>query len=237
MFLKKISFLLIMMSFLLSCSRLTVNGLEPEKSDIQEINLSEINLWGKNTNLIKLSTQKELEVFSENINYTYYVKPGDKISVKNSDTDEVSEILTVRSDGKINVNKIGLISVIDKTSVEIEELVNAEGKKYYANAKYMVEIVEYNNNKIYIWGDIKLPGVLKFNGRTNLVEVVSLAGGLKLNSDDTETKALTIYCGVVRKSKKTVWIELNPLILEGKLEYNLNLVSGDIVYISTKKME
>lgn len=247
--LKKISSLLLVITFLLSCSNTEVDGiklmdLDSQESGVKEIDISHLDPYSNITKIITLADREEIEEFSKDMDYTYLVKPGDKLRVKNfeiSGSEEEGEILIVRPDGKINIKTVGLINVINRTAEDIEKLVNDEVKKYLKNTIYMIDIVEYNNSKIYVWGDIKISGVLNYKGRIDLLEAVSMAGGVKFNEKEPiqntnqfQNKPKAVYCGIVRKLKTPVWIKLNSIILEGKLEYNIELLSEDIIYIYSK---
>lgn len=240
---KEMIFILVTI-FLVSCTSLSVDEIKKNTIDSKEENSNvikgkDIGLLKGSEESIKIATSEEIKAFSENSKFVFFLKPGDKINVKATGMIEDSEILIVRPDGKINVKKIGTIEAENKTPEDIEKILNEEIKKYYTNTKYIVEVLEYNNNKVYIWGDIKAPGVYKFGGRTTLVEAITQAGGLVLNMEDSETKqnkTLLFYCCVVRKNNPPIWIKLNSIISEGEILNNVALLPEDILYIYKRKI-
>ena len=242
---KKSNILVLLMAiFIISCAGLPVdeinkNVIDSNEKSSKELDAKELDFVGDGPKVIKISTEEEIIKFSKNSNYDFFLKAGDKINVKSSGIIEDSEVLTVRPDGKINVKLIGTIIVENKTPEDIENILNVEIKKYYTNTNYSVEILEYKNNKVYIWGEIRTPGVYSFEGKTSLVEALSKAGGINLSKIDSETKqikAVITYCCIVRKNAAPLWIKLNSIISEGKTINNIGLLPDDILYIYTRTM-
>lgn len=76
--------------------------------------------------------------------------------------------------------------------------------------------------KVYVWGEVKSPGVYLFTGSPDIAELISTAGGPTNTADLSRIKMID---GVSGKEKR---INLGKTMRKGELVF---LKSGDIVII------
>jgi protein involved in polysaccharide export with SLBB domain len=83
-------------------------------------------------------------------------------------------------------------------------------------------------NRVYVFGEVKKPGVFTFSGsQMRLVDAISQAGGATVFAAETETR-------VVRgdpAKPEIIAANVRSLIEEGDISQNLVLANGDIVYV------
>ena len=110
----------------------------------------------------------------------YILGPDDQVTIQASDVEEMSG-KPVRIDlrGNINLPMIGRIQAAGRTTDELEAEIEKRLKKYLQDPDVTVAITEYRSQPISILGSVQNPGVHQLQGRKNLFEVLSLAGGLR----------------------------------------------------------
>jgi polysaccharide export outer membrane protein len=99
---------------------------------------------------------------------------------------ELTKSVQVADTGTVNLPLVGEIPVAGKTSQEVErDLTTRLGATFVRNPQVTVYVKEYNSQHVTITGAIKNPGMYPIKGRTSLVQVVAMAGGLDDVSDST----------------------------------------------------
>jgi len=82
-------------------------------------------------------------------------------------------------------------------------------------------------NKIFVLGEVKTPGVFPLRGEPSLVEAISLAGGFLETAVLSDTK---IVRGDLSKPQ-IISRDLKKLLKEGDMSQNMRLQAGDVVYV------
>ncbi len=88
------------------------------------------------------------------------------------------------------------------------------------------------DNKVYVIGEVQTPGAISWEGMLTLLESISLAGGYTQNAQNKNV--LVIKGGLVEPQLQLV--DAQSITREGKLENNMVLQSGDIVYVPETTM-
>jgi polysaccharide export outer membrane protein len=111
---------------------------------------------------------------------TYVLGPGDRITVQVEDVNEI-QAKPVRLDpsGFIDLPLAGRISASGLTSEQLRLAIAAQLKKYVTNPQVSIDIVEYQSRPVSVIGEVNSPGVHQLDGPKRLIEVISLAGGLR----------------------------------------------------------
>lgn len=109
------------------------------------------------------------------------IRSGDVIQIEFEYYPDFNQILIVKPDGKVSLQAIGDLTVTDLTPNKLEHLLNEKYGEILAMPRISVRIQETTRFSIYVGGDIKNPGIVKFKDNLNLFQGLLLAGGLKSN--------------------------------------------------------
>jgi len=82
--------------------------------------------------------------------------------------------------------------------------------------------------KLYIWGEVKSPGLYHVEQNADILELISLAGG---PTSDADLGHITLIRG--QAGEKEIIINLGDYLAVGKSEEPIFLKSGDIVIIKS----
>jgi polysaccharide biosynthesis/export protein len=111
---------------------------------------------------------------------TYVLGPGDQISVTVRDVKELEiKPSVIALDGTVEFAYTGKIAAAGMTTDQLAREIEQRLRKVVRNPKIMVDVSEYGSQPVSILGAVNKPGVHQLHGRKTLVEVLSLAEGLK----------------------------------------------------------
>jgi polysaccharide export outer membrane protein len=118
---------------------------------------------------------------------TYALGIDDQIMIKALDADEVTTLAPLRIDGRgdITLPMIGRVHAAGLTTDQLSGVVAQHLKKYLRHPDVSVYLVEMRSQPISVLGSVQNPGVHQLQGRKNLFEVISLAGGIRADAGYT----------------------------------------------------
>lgn len=191
--------------------------------------------------LLLISPMRAFGVNTQNIaTKAYIVGPGDVLQVQVWDHDDLNRNITVTQDGSFSFPFIGKIIAENRSVQDIEnELAQKLGDGFLVAPQIAVSVEQYNNKKVFLFGEVQRPGSYPLRQNIRLLELISEAGGF---TDDRGT-----ICNIVRTKKadhssapvsiaeasanEVITIDLNQLI-SGQVQQNIELLPGDSIYIS-----
>jgi len=116
----------------------------------------------------------------------YVLGPDDQIAVRVLDLEEFGEgvsgkdrVFRIDLRGNVNLPMVGRMKASGLTVEQFEAGLVDKLKVYLKNPTVTVAVVEYKSQPISVVGMVAAPGVHQLQGRKSLLEVLSLAGGLK----------------------------------------------------------
>ncbi len=134
------------------------------------------------------------------------------------------ERTVVDIDGYIQLPYIGRVKASDRTVTELTDDITKKLKQYLKFPEVNIVIAHFYGIRYYLLGEFNKPGVKSSDRPLNLLEVLALADGVKLNTANLR-KAY-----VVRNNQKLP-VNLYRLIKDGDVKQNIPLVNGDIVMV------
>jgi polysaccharide export outer membrane protein len=111
---------------------------------------------------------------------SYVLGPGDVVSIWAVDLDETANRpQPIDSQGYLNVPLAGRIHVAGMRVDELEQDLNQRLKVYIKEPNVAVSIQEYRSQPVTVVGAVNRAGVHQLQGQTTLLEVISMAEGLR----------------------------------------------------------
>jgi polysaccharide export outer membrane protein len=171
----------------------------------------------------------------------YRIGPDDLIEVNVFEDEKLNKTVRVSSQGNISLPLIGILRVKGLTGSEMEkEVRDLLAEKYLQDPHVSVFIKEYHNQRISVMGAVTKPGVYDVTGEKTVLDLLSLAGGLR---DDAGKMLFLIRPPSLdgdggKKGKepeaqlpKTFSADLEELLIKGDLSLNFTLLHGDVINI------
>ena len=105
--------------------------------------------------------------------------PGDQIEIKFAHAQEFNEMQTIRPDGKIEMQFVGEVAAAGKTPAELREELKQLFGQHLKYPQLAVFVRTWNENRVYVGGEVTKPGMIAMPGRLTALEAVMEAGGFK----------------------------------------------------------
>lgn len=113
---------------------------------------------------------------------TYLLGPEDELTLSGPELDEAgSPLRVVRVDGQgdIQVPLVGRVHIAGMTVQQAEEELNKRLSTYIRKPQVVLEVKELRSQPASVVGAVNAPGVHQVSGRKTLVEMISMAGGIR----------------------------------------------------------
>ena len=133
----------------------------------------------------------------------YRVGPLDLLEVTVFGSEQLSRTVRVTASGEFSLPLVGLINVKGMTVAEVQEAI-AKGlsARYMENPQVSVFVKEYMSQRVTVEGAVRMPGVFPLTGRTSLLQIVALSGGL---DRDANPGGIVIYRSIDDRRRAAVF--------------------------------
>ena len=171
---------------------------------------------------------KQVEAFGGAAQQEYRLGPGDKFAFIVRGRPEISrEEIVVSPDGEVALPRAGVVNVAGRSLKNVTQELQNTLKQHYEDPEVTLVMKVFANNRVFVLGRVANPGAVPFNGRGSLLEALSLAGGLPVDTG----KSFLSRCMIVRGSEMVVWVDLRDLLENGNMALNAKLQNGDVIFI------
>jgi polysaccharide export outer membrane protein len=152
--------------------------------------------------------------------------------------------LTVSAQGTINVPFVRTIQTQGRTVPELEDFITeALSKDFFVNPQVIIHVKEYHSLKYYIAGAINSPGLYETTSKISLMELLAKSGGVLpergsvayIMREAAEEMSHGQSVESLREKTDPILVDLENLLDRGDMSHNLQLNSGDVVYIPLEK--
>lgn len=159
--------------------------------------------------------------------YQYTVNPGDILDISVWNEEALQQELRVLPDGSISFPLAGNFQVAGKSIDQIEVVLKERLAEYIADPVVNISVKSVEGNAIYVIGQVKKPGQFVMYQPMDVMQMLSLAGGLTAFAKANDIVILR------RNGDKSEAIEFEYSDAEDgdKLENNHLLQSGDVIVV------
>jgi len=122
----------------------------------------------------------------------YRLVPGDKLRVEVYKDAQLSQSVQVRPDGKITLPLANDVVAAGRTPGELREAIATSLKPFITSPTVTVIVVETIPPVVYVMGEVTHPGAQPLNGKLDVLQALSMAGGFR---DFANTKNIKVRRG------------------------------------------
>ena len=173
------------------------------------------------------SSAEELSVSSSGED-GYQIGPQDVLEISVWKDEILSRKVTVRPDGFITFPLIGEVLVEGRTVGALAKEMDERLTQFVSDPRITIAVSEVNSFRIFVIGKVNKPGGFQIGQYTDVMQALSLAGGLTPFAREGSMK-------VLRRGKQgdqTTFPFDYGEVLKGKnLEQNIVLQRGDVVMV------
>jgi protein involved in polysaccharide export with SLBB domain len=168
----------------------------------------------------------------------YQLAIGDQLSFRIIEDQEDPKPLLVTDSGDLEVPYIGRFPALDKTCRELAQQLKTELEKefyYQATVILAVDLMTKSRGKIYLVGQIRLPGPQDIPSDEVLTvsKAILRAGGFADFADKKHVK-LTRQPSPTGDPTLTYEINLVDILEKGRTEKDMKLEPGDLVFVPSR---
>lgn len=157
----------------------------------------------------------------------YIIGPDDVLQIVFWREKDLSGEVVVRSDGRISLPLLNDVVAAGRTPEELRTELIAGASPFFADPNATVVVKESRSRKVFITGSVERPGPYVLTGRTTVIQLIAMAGGLKEFADQKNIVVMRGNNG--RQVSYTV--DYRSLLRRENLEQNFDLVPGDTVLV------
>ena len=175
-----------------------------------------------------LSVSAEEKFSAASVNPSdYRIGPEDVLFISVWKEEELQREVLVRPDGGVSFPLAGDIQVAGKTPQQVEQEITTKVQKYIPDALVSVSVKTVSGYTIFVNGKVKQPGKFVIGRYMDVMQAITLAGGLDTFAKEDSIKVIR------RQNGKQVVHRFNyKQVKKGNnLEQNIILKSGDTIVV------
>jgi polysaccharide biosynthesis/export protein len=155
----------------------------------------------------------------------FVIGPEDVLSIVFWRDKEMTTQVTVRPDGKISLPLLDEVHAAGLTPADLRARLVDQSRRFFGNPTVTVVVHQINSRKVFITGQVVKPGPYVIAAPTTVLQLISMAGGLKDFADATN---ITI---VRNEGGRTASYAFNYRNIRRNLRQNIELKPGDTVVV------
>lgn len=141
--------------------------------------------------------------------------------------EQLTREVVVRPDGMFSFPLVGDVRAIDRTVEEIRADLVAKLSKYIPTANVSVAVLKVMSYKIYVLGRVNKPGEYLIGHYTDVLQALSLAGGLTPFAAENDIKVMRRVDG----EQQVIPFRYADVRKGKNLDQNILLQRGDVVMV------
>ena len=165
------------------------------------------------------------DVYSET--RTYVIGPGDKLSISVWKEEGLQKEVLVKPDGFITFPLVGDIKAGGLDTKMLTKLLVDKLDSYIPNPNVTVSVLQSMSNRVYVIGQVNKPGQFITSQYMDVLQALTLAGGLTPYADSDNIK-------ILRRSengKEIFEFDYDEVISGDGMDMNIVLKAGDTVVV------
>ncbi|ETW96898.1 MAG: hypothetical protein ETSY1_24730 [Candidatus Entotheonella factor] len=153
--------------------------------------------------------------------------PEDKLRITVYEHDDLSQEVSLASDGGFAFPLIGKVQASGMTVEQLEQHLKQElGKDYIVDPQVSVTMLESRNRHVFVLGAVGTPGVYPLKHNASVLELLTQAGGVR---EDASWYAWYVPAGEQAEARGTK-IDLERL-LSGEIRPPIRVQNGDTIHV------
>jgi polysaccharide biosynthesis/export protein len=177
---------------------------------------------------------------------TYVLGPEDQLSVHVVDLDDISEKpVRIDPNGYIELPLVGRLHAAGLTVEQLRTALARQAAKYINSPQITINVLEYRSQPVSILGEVNNPGLHHLQGPTHLVNVISLAGGLKPDAGQKVTITRRVQQGTLplfgshldaSGDYSVAYVRLGSLLDGSNPSANIEVRANDVISVAHAEM-
>ena len=182
---------------------------------------------GMSTLLLMLGLVFSATAAAQQTGLEYRIGPEDILHISVWKEEDLDRKVLVRPDGGVSFPLVGDIQVSGRTPLEVQDEIRSRLERFVPDAEVTVAVDKISGYTVFVLGEVKEPGQFTLGRYVDVVQALTLAGGLTPYASDSKIKILRRQDG-----REVVYrFDFNNIKRERGLNQNIILQSGDVVVV------
>ena len=157
----------------------------------------------------------------------YVIGPEDVLSVVYWRDKDMTTDVAVRPDGRISLPLLNDVQAAGLTPAQLRDRLMEVSKKYIEDPSITIVVKQINSRKVFITGEVNKPGPYPLVGPTTVLQLISIAGGLR---DYADSKKILIVRNENGRPMSYLF-NYKDVVSRKNLRQNIELKPGDTVIV------
>jgi polysaccharide biosynthesis/export protein len=207
--------------------------------------LGTLSAAGQGTSTQSASTTEPVPVAKTGCNAqvrsTYLLGPDDELQISGPELEETTnKSVRVDGEGDIQVPLVGRVHVAGLTVQQAEKELNKRLSKYIKNPQAALDVKELRSQPASVLGAVNAPGVHQVSGRKTLLEMISMAGGIRADAGYSIRITRQVEWGCIPLPGATLdasgrysvaQVNLQDIMSAKRPEENIQILPQDVVTV------
>jgi polysaccharide export outer membrane protein len=160
-------------------------------------------------------------------NLGYRLGPEDVLQISVWKDESLTREVLIRPDGMISFPLVGEVQAEGKTAEELQKDIRERLSPFIPDPTVSVAVTKVNSYKIYVVGKVNRPGEYLVGHYSNVMQALSLAGGMTPYASENGIKVLRWEQG----DQRTYSFRYGDVKKGNHLEQNILLQRGDVIVV------
>mgnify|MGYP000527349595 CR=1 FL=1 len=157
----------------------------------------------------------------------YRIGPEDVLHISVWKEEDLDRKVLVRPDGGISFPLAGDLQVSGRTPLEVQDEIRSRLQRYVPDAEVTVAVDEISGYTVFVLGEVNEPGQFTLGRYVDVVQALTLAGGLTPYASERGIRVLRRQDG----QEVTYGFDYRDIQRGRDLKQNIILQSGDVVVV------
>ncbi len=157
----------------------------------------------------------------------YILGPEDVVTVTVVDQPKFSGEYMVPASGRIELPVAGEVTVTGMTLTQLRTVMTSKLKARLVKPEVVVSLKLARPQRIYVFGDVKAPGIFDLKPGWSIAETISAAGGVALGVESVD-----VTVKIEKVSGERLSLPLND-VLNGTEQTKVKLQAGDVIRLES----
>jgi polysaccharide export outer membrane protein len=189
------------------------------------LNITLVMIAAAAFSLLPLSVRASTDGASTNLGYR--LGPEDVLQISVWKDESLTREVLVRPDGMISFPLVGEVQAEGKTAEELQKDIRERLAPFIPDPTVTVAVTKVNSYKIYVVGKVNRPGEYLVGHYSNVMQALSLAGGMTPYASENGVKVLRWEQG----NQRTYSFRYGDVKKGNHLEQNILLQRGDVIVV------
>lgn len=158
---------------------------------------------------------------------SYKLTPGDILEIMVWKEEDLHKQVVIAPDGTVSLPLVETLNAAGKTTTELKQLITEKLTSYISDPAVTVSLLKNEGNSIFVIGKVNRPGQYTANRYIDVLQAISLAGGLTVFAKESSIHVLRRTSAGI----KVFNFDYEEVLDGEKLDQNILLEPGDTVTV------